>query len=115
MISLIAIYYLLVCHCVFLVVQCKLKFIDDAVVKTIIDLSKISSNESIIIEKEYDFSYHHNMTKLTELCSDHEIMKDIDIKYQLCFDSYGREFKLIKANDSDCDLYTEKKSRSFEE
>ena len=40
-------------------------------------------------------------------------MKDVDIKCQLCFDTYGREFKLIKANDSDSDLYTEKKSRSF--
>ena len=114
MLSLIAV-YLLVCHCALSVVHCKLKFIDDADFKTITDLSEISSNESIVIEKEYDFSYHHNMTRLTELCSDHEIMKDIDIKYQSCFDTHGREFKLIQANDSDCDLYTEQKTkRSFE-
>jgi hypothetical protein len=91
-----------------------LKFIDDADFKTITDLSEISSNESIVIEKEYDFSYHHNMTRLTELCSDHEIMKDIDIKYQLCFDTHGREFKLIQANDSDCDLNTEQKSFEYD-
>lgn len=113
MLSLIAV-YLLVFHCALSVVHCKLKFIDDADIKTIIDLSKISSNESIVIEKEYDFSYHHNMTTLTELCSDHEIMKDINIKYQLCFDTYGREFKLIQANDSDCDLYTEQKSFEYD-
>jgi hypothetical protein len=91
-----------------------LKFIDDADFKTIIDLKKISSNESIVIEKEYDISYHHNMSRLTELCSDLEIMKDIDIKYQLCFDTYGREFKLIQANDSDCDLNTEHKSFEYD-
>lgn len=108
--------YLLVCYCELLVVHCKLKFIDDADFKNIIDLSKISSNESIVIEKEFDFSYYQNMTGLTELCSDHEIMKDIDIKYQLCFDTNGREYKLIQANDSDCDLYTEENTvrRSYE-
>jgi len=71
------------------------------------DLSKLSNNESIILEKENDFTYNQNMTGLTDICSDHEIMKGIDIKYQLCFDSIGREFKIIKAKDRDSDLYTE--------
>jgi len=82
----------------------RLKVLDNKYVDDVLDLSQLTVNSFIALEKEREMDYRQTVQVWMKTCSQHVTFKsdDVSFRYKECSDPTGKHFKVIPAlNEAD--------------